>query len=71
MLYARHPSQAERIERQRMTRQAVGRVRQRAPLILLSIQRRTVPELAALFALSRTTVRFWMRRFNAHGPAGL
>ena len=71
MIYARQPTKAEWIELQRMTRQAVGRVSQRAHMMLLSIQQRTVPELAALFALSRATVRFWIRRFNAHGPAGL
>jgi transposase len=71
MIYARQPTQAERIELQRMTRQAVGRVSQRAHMILLSIQQRTVPELATLFTISRASVRFWIRRFNAHGPAGL
>jgi transposase len=71
MIYARQPTQAERIELQRMTRQAVGRVSQRAHMILLSIQQRTVPELATLFTMSRASVRFWIRRFNAHGPAGL
>jgi transposase len=70
MIYARPPTPAERLELQRMTRQAVGRVSQRARMILLSIQHRTVPELAALFAVSRATVRFWIRRFNAHGPPG-
>jgi transposase len=40
-------------------------------MISLSAQRSTVPELATLFAMSRATVRFWMRRFNAYGPAGL
>jgi len=53
-----------------MIRQAIGRVSQRAHLMLLSAQRRTVPELASLFGMSRATVRFWIRRFNVHGPAG-
>jgi transposase len=71
MIYARQPSEEERLERQRLIRQAVGRVSQRAQMILLSTQRHTVPELATLFAMSRATVRFWIRRFNARGPAGL
>ena len=71
MMYARHPTEEERLELQHMIRQAVGRVSQRAHMILLSAQRRTVPELAPLFAMSRATVRSWIRRFNAHGPAGL
>jgi transposase len=71
MIYVRPLADEERTELKRLTRQAIGRVSQRAQLILLSAQRRTVPELAMLFALSRATVRFWIRRFNAHGPAGL
>jgi transposase len=71
MIYARQPTTEEHVELTRMTRQAIGRVSQRAHLILLSGQRRTVPELASLFAMSRATVRFWIGRFNAHGPAGL
>jgi transposase len=71
MVYARQPTVEERRELQRMIRQAVGRVSQRAQLILLSAQRHPVPELATLFAMSRATVRFWIRRFDRHGPAGL
>lgn len=71
MIYASPPTEGEHIELQRMVRQAIGRVSQRAHLILLSAQRRTVPELASFFDMSRATVRFWIRRFNVHGPAGL
>jgi transposase len=71
MIYARPPTMEERRELQRMIRQAIGRVSQRAQLILLSAQRHTVPELATLFDMSRATVRFWIRRFDMHGPAGL
>jgi transposase len=71
MLYARPPTGEEHRELQRMIRQAVGRVSQRAQLILLSARRRTVPELATLFGMSRATVRFWIRRFDRHGPTGL
>lgn len=71
MISARPPTEGEHLELQRMVRQAIGRVSQRAHLILLSAQRRTVPELASFFDMSRATVRFWIRRFNVHGPAGL
>jgi transposase len=54
-----------------MLRQEVGRVSQRAQIILLSAQRRSVPDIAILFAVSRATVRFWIRRFDAVGPQGL
>ncbi len=71
MLYVRPPTDEERAERRRMTRQGVGRVSQRAQMVLLSAQRRTVPEIAALFETSRATVRGWLRRFDAAGPVGL
>ena len=54
-----------------MTRQEIGRVSQRAQMILLSAQRREVPEIARIFSVSRATVRFWMHAFDAAGPAGL
>jgi transposase len=71
MIYVRQPTEAERAELKRMTRQEVGRVSQRAQMVLLSAQRRGVPEIAARFEASRATVRFWLRQFDAAGPAGL
>ena len=71
MLYVRQPTEDERAELRRMTRQEIGRVAQRAQMVLLSAQRRTVPEVAALLALRPATVRFWRRQFDAAGPAGL
>jgi transposase len=71
MIYVRQPTEAERAELKRMTRREVGRVAQRAQMVLLSAQRRSVPEIAALFEVSRATVRFWLRQFDAGGPAGL
>jgi transposase len=71
MIYVRQPTEAERAELKRMTRQEVGRVAQRAQMVLLSAQRRGVPEIAALFEVSRATVRHWLRQFDAAGPAGL
>src|SRR3712207_8897408 len=58
-------------KRKHRPRHAVGRVSQRAQLVLLSAQRRTVPELAAIFALHPASVRFWLRRFDRDGPGGL
>jgi transposase len=71
MLYVRQPTAEEHQELKRLTRQAVGRVSQRAQMVLLSAQRRTVPEIATIFDVSRATVRFWLRRFEEQGPAGL
>jgi transposase len=71
MIYARPLTLEEHGELRRMTREVIGRVSQRAHLILLSAQRHSVPELATLFGMSRATVRFWIRRFDVYGPAGL
>lgn len=71
MLHARKPSEEEQAELQQMRRQAVGRVSQRAHMVLLSIQGQSVPVLAILFQTSRVTVRFWIKRYNAEGPDGL
>ena len=71
MIYVRQPTEDERAELRRMTRQEVGRVAQRAQMVLLSAQRRGVPEIAALFEVSRATVRYWLRQFDATGPGGL
>ena len=71
MIYARPPTVDERAELQQMVRHEVGRVSQRASLVLASTRYQNVPELAALFCLSRATVRMWIHRFNARGPIGL
>jgi len=71
MIYVRPLTDDEETELKRMTRQEIGRVSQRAQMILLSGQRRTVPEIAVIFGSSRATVRFWIRQFEADGPAAL
>jgi transposase len=71
MIYVRPPTAEEEQELARLTRQAVGRVSQRAQMVRLSAQRRPVPEIAAIFGVSQATVRFWLRRFEAAGPPGL
>jgi transposase len=40
-------------------------------MIILSSQRRPVPEIAELFETHRKTVRFWIKQFDQQGPAGL
>jgi transposase len=54
-----------------MVRQEIGRVSQRAQMILLSARRKTVPEIADVFDVCLPTVRFWIRRFEESGPDGL
>lgn len=71
MLYVREPEDDEYQELRRMTRQAIGRVSQRAQMVLLSAQHRSVPEIATIFAITPASVRSWLRRFDQNGPAGL
>jgi transposase len=71
MIYVRTPTDAELQELKRMTQQEIGRVSQRAQMVLLSAQPRTVPEIAAIFGVKPKTVRKWLRRFDTHGPPGL
>lgn len=71
MIYVRQPTDEEQVELQRMTQQEVGRVSQRAQMVLLSAQRRSVPEIATIFDLRKVTVRQWLHRFDVAGPAGL
>ena len=71
MIDARQPTEEERRARQPMRRQAIGRVSPRAHLIRLSAQHHPGPAWALLLTMSRATVRVWLRRCNAHGPAGL
>lgn len=71
MIYVRAPEDEELTELRQMTRYAIGHVSQRAQMVLLSDQRRTVPDLAMTFNLHPTSVRFWLRRFDRDGPGGL
>jgi len=71
MIYVRDPDDEELTEIKQMTRRAIGRVSQRAQMVLLSAQRRTVPELAVIFDQHPASVRFWLRRFDQDGPAAL
>ncbi len=71
MLYARQPTDQEQEELKRMVRREVGRVSLRAQMVLLSIRRRKVPEIANIFGVCEPTVRFWIHSFNEHGPDGL
>jgi len=71
MIYVRPPTDDEQQELKRMARQEVGRVSERAHMILLSAQHRAVPEISTIFGVNRATVRLWIRRFDLQGPDGL
>lgn len=71
MIYVRKPNEQERIELRKMARHEIGRVSQRATIILLSGRNKPVPAIAEFFGTSRATVRLWIHRFNQYGTAGL
>ena len=66
-------SAEEQAELTRMARSrtlCAGRVK-RAQLVLLAVGGRKAREIAAELRLHPRTVRFWLKRFNAQGLAGL
>jgi transposase len=71
MIYVRPLTEEERKELKRMRRQEIGRVSLRAQIVLLSEKHWTVPQIAALFEMSRVTIRYWIERFERWGPEGL
>ena len=69
----RTPSAEEQVELARMARSrtlCAGRVK-RAQLVLLAVEGRKAAEIAESLRLHARTARFWLKRFNAHGLAGL
>ena len=71
MVYVHPLSDSEKKELRQMTRKQVGRVAERARMILLSGQRRSIQEIAATFGCSHKTVRDWINRYAAEGCNGL
>lgn len=62
---------AQRQELERLRRQAVGRVSQRAHMVLLSARGYTVPQIAQVFDCGTDVVRQWLHRYRERGAAGL
>jgi transposase len=52
-------------------RRAVGRVSQRAHMVLLSARDYTVEQIAEIFGVGEDVVRKWLRRYQREGPTGL
>lgn len=69
--FTRTPTQNEHQELQRMTQQEVGRVAERARMVLLSARRYTVPDLCEIFEMTDDTIYKWLDRFDEAGPEGL
>ena len=71
MRFARTPTRDLRQELERMTQQEVGRVAERARMILLSSKGFTVQRIMAVFEVVDETLYKWLDRFEEHGPEGL
>ncbi len=62
---------AQRQELERLRRRAVGRVSQRAHMVLLSGRGYTVQQIAEVFDCGEDVVRQWLHRYTEGGAAGL
>ena len=56
---------------ERRRRRAVGRVSQRAHMVLLNARGYTVPQIAEIFEVGEDVVRTWLHRYQQAGPTGL
>jgi transposase len=54
-----------------LRRRAVGRVSQRAHMVLLSARGDTVPQIAQICEVGQDTVRTWLHRYQEQGTDGL
>jgi transposase len=64
-------SEDERKVLRGLRRRAVGRVAERAQMVLLSARGYTVPQIAEIFEVGEDTVRTWLHRYQERGPDGL
>jgi transposase len=71
MIFVRSLQATERRELKHLARREVGRVSERIRMILLSSRGYTVPQIAAIFACDKATVRTWIERFETGGVEGL
>jgi transposase len=71
MRFIRKLEEDEQAQLHRMTQQEVGRVAERAHIILLSARGFAVPKITDIFTISEDTVYKWFNRFEAEGPEGL
>lgn len=69
--FVRTPTDEEHDELQRMTQHEVGRVAERARMVLLSARRYAVPDLCEIFEMTDDTLYKWFDRFDEEGPEGL
>jgi transposase len=64
-------SDEQRRALEQIRRRAVGRVSQRAHMVLLSARGYTVEQIAEIFGVGEDVVRKWLDRYERQGPLGL
>ena len=64
-------TEGQRQELNLVSRQAIGRVAERAHMVLLSDRGYSVPVIAVISACGCDVVRTWLHRYAQHGVAGL
>jgi transposase len=64
-------SEEQRQELRRLRRRAVGRVAERAQMVLLSARGYSVGQIADIFEVGQDVVRTWLQRYQREGAAGL
>jgi transposase len=64
-------SDEQRQALEQVRRRAVGRVSQRAHMVLLSAREYPVDQIAEIFGVGEDVVRKWLRRYQREGPTGL
>jgi transposase len=64
-------SDEQRQALEQVRRRAVGRVSQRAHMVLLSARGYTVEQIAEIFGVGEDVVRKWLHRYERQGPLGL
>ena len=64
-------SDKQRQALEQVRRRAVGRVSQRAHMVLLSARAYTVEQIAEIFGVGEDVVRKWLHRYQREGPTGL
>lgn len=69
--FVRTPTDDEYQELERMTQQEVGRVAERARMVLLSARGFTVQQIMDVFEVVDETLYRWFDRFDEEGPEGL
>ena len=71
MIYVHSLSDEEKRRLKQMTRQQVGRVAERARMILLSDRGYTIQRIAEILECSDKTIRRWISHYESEGCDGL